>query len=136
MTYVIVDAPRTEARNVSPTVVATTSLDRLHPLPRPQRRHLEQAGAQRPPSGSTTSTPTTSSREWVEPLSELSGQAGRTSTRCSTTTARSTMPGPPALDGSTEDGATVAQAPVNAQMLRGLLERDGLPVTPAPAAAT
>jgi hypothetical protein len=49
---------------------------------------------------------------------------------------RSTMPGPPALDGSPGDGETVAQAPVNAQMLRGLLERNGLPVTPAPAAAT
>ena len=29
----------------------------------------------------------------------------------------------------------VAQAPVNAQMLRQLLEQKGLPVTPAPAAA-
>ena len=47
MTYVIVDAPRMEARNVSPTVVATTTPDRLHPLPRPQRLDLEQAHRQR-----------------------------------------------------------------------------------------
>ena len=32
-------------------------------------------------------------------------------------------------------GTEVAQAPVNAAMLRQLLEREGLPVTPAPAAA-
>jgi hypothetical protein len=45
------------------------------------------------------------------------------------------MPGLPTLENPAEEGATIAQAPVNAQMLRGLLERQGLPVTPAPAAA-
>ena len=43
---------------------------------------------------------------------------------------RSTMPGLPTLDNPAEEGTEVAQAPVNAQMLRQLLEREGLPVTP------
>ena len=46
---------------------------------------------------------------------------------------RSTIPSPGL--GEHAEGEIVAQAPVNAQMLRGLLEREGLPVTPAPAAA-
>ena len=47
LTYVIVDAPKTEARNLVPTVVARTEPDRLRPLPRPERRHVEQAHRQR-----------------------------------------------------------------------------------------
>jgi hypothetical protein len=45
------------------------------------------------------------------------------------------MPGLPSLDNPAEEGTEVAQAPVNAAMLRQLLERESLPVTPAPATA-
>ena len=62
--------------------------------------------------------------EWAEPLSELSGQSVQVFAMFNNN-GRSTV-----------DGSSIAQAPVNAQMLRGLLESKGLPVTPAPAAAT
>jgi len=72
--------------------------------------------------------------EWVGPLAELSGQAENVYAMFNNN-GRSTMPGLPTLDSPAEEGTEVAQAPVNAQMLRQLLEREGLPVTPAPAAA-
>jgi uncharacterized protein YecE (DUF72 family) len=61
--------------------------------------------------------------EWVAPLAELSGQAEAVYAMFNNN-GRSTTP-----------QGDIAQAPVNAQMLRGLLEREGLPVTPAPASA-
>ena len=47
LTYVIVDAPKTEAKNLVPTVVAPDERDRLRALPRPQRGHVEQAHRER-----------------------------------------------------------------------------------------
>jgi uncharacterized protein YecE (DUF72 family) len=133
MTHVIVDAPRTEARNVSPTVVATTT-------PTPYVRfHGRNAATwnKRTQSAAERFDYLYSEEElgeWVAPLSELSGQAD-TVYAMFNNNGRSTMPGLPTLENPAEEGATVAQAPVNAQMLRGLLERKGLPVTPAPAHA-
>ena len=134
MTHVIVDAPRTEARNVSPTVVATTTPTayvRFHGRNAAtwNKRVAHRCRAVRLPL-----------------LRRGARRVGRAAVRALRAVGRGVRDvqqqralddaGPACLDGSTEDGETVAQAPVNAQMLRGLLERNGLPVTPAPAAAT
>ena len=133
MTYVIVDAPRMEARNVSPTVVATTSPTAYI------RFHGRNAGTWNKRTGSAAERfdylySEDELREWVSPLAELTGQAEYVYAMFNNN-GRSTMPGLPTLDNPAEVGTEVAQAPVNAQMLRQLLEREGLPVTPAPAAA-
>jgi uncharacterized protein YecE (DUF72 family) len=133
MTQVIVDAPRTEARNVSPTVVATTTPTayvRFHGRNASTWNKRTQSAAERFDYLYSEEE----LGEWVAPLSELSGQAD-TVYAMFNNNGRSTMPGLPTLENPAEEGATVAQAPVNAQMLRGLLERKGLPVTPAPAHA-
>jgi uncharacterized protein YecE (DUF72 family) len=133
MTHVIVDAPRTEARNVSPTVVATTTPTayvRFHGRNASTWNKRTQSAAERFDYLYSEEE----LGEWVAPLSELSGQAD-TVYAMFNNNGRSTMPGLPTLENPAEEGATVAQAPVNAQMLRGLLERKGLPVTPAPAHA-
>jgi uncharacterized protein YecE (DUF72 family) len=133
MTYVIVDAPRMKARNVSPTVVATTSRTAY------VRFHGRNAATWNKRTGSAAERfdylySEDELREWVAPLAELSGQAENVYAMFNNN-GRSTMPGLPTLDNPAEEGTEVAQAPVNAQMLRQLLEREGLPVTPAPAAA-
>jgi uncharacterized protein YecE (DUF72 family) len=133
MTYVIVDAPRLEARNVSPTVVATTSPTAYI------RFHGRNAATWNKRTGSAAERfdylySEDELREWVSPLAELSGQAENVYAMFNNN-GRSTMPGLPTLDNPAEEGTEVAQAPVNAQMLRQLLERDGLAVTPAPATA-
>ena len=133
MTYVIVDAPRMEARNVSPTVVATTSPTAYI------RFHGRNAATWNKRTGSAAERfdylySEEELGEWVSPLAELSGQAENVYAMFNNN-GRSTMPGLPTLDSPAEEGTEIAQAPVNAQMLRQLLEREGLPVTPAPAAA-
>jgi uncharacterized protein YecE (DUF72 family) len=133
MTYVIVDAPRMEARNVAPTVVATTSPTAYI------RFHGRNASTWNKRTGSAAERfdhlySEEELGEWIEPLAELAGQAEAVYAMFNNN-GRSTMPGLPTLENPAEEGATIAQAPVNAQMLRGLLERQGLPVTPAPAAA-
>jgi uncharacterized protein YecE (DUF72 family) len=133
MTNVIVDAPRTGARNVSPTVVAATTPTayvRFHGRNAATWNKRTQSAAERFDYLYSEEE----LGEWVAPLSELSGQAD-TVYAMFNNNGRSTMPGLPTLENPAEEGATVAQAPVNAQMLRGLLEREGLPVTPAPAHA-
>jgi uncharacterized protein YecE (DUF72 family) len=133
MTYVIVDAPRMEARNVAPTVVATTSPTAYI------RFHGRNASTWNKRTGSAAERfdhlySEEELGEWSEPHAELAGQAEAVYAMFNNN-GRSTMPGLPTLENPAEEGATIAQAPVNAQMLRGLLERQGLPVTPAPAAA-
>jgi uncharacterized protein YecE (DUF72 family) len=133
MTHVIVDAPRFEARNVSPTVVATTTPTayvRLHGRNAETWNKRVRSAAERFDYLYSEEE----LGEWVEPVAELSGKAENVYAMFNNN-GRSTMPGPPSLEGSAEEGETIAQAPVNAGMLRGLLERQGLPVTPAPAAA-
>ena len=71
------------------------------------------SAAARPPSGSTTSTPTRSSREWVEPLQELAGQAEQAYAFFNNN-ASSEDPDNPL--------GRVAQAATNARQLRRLLD--------------
>ena len=106
--------------------------DRLHPLPRTQRRAPGTSA-----SGSAAERfdhlySEEELEEWVAPLAELSGAAENVYAMFNNN-GRSTIPSPGL--GEHAEGEVIAQAPVNAQMLRGLLEREGLPVTPAPAAA-
>jgi len=131
MTYVIVDAPRLEARNVSPTVVATTSPTAYI------RFHGRNASTWNKRTGSAAERfdylySEEELGEWVGPLAELSGRAVNVYAMFNNN-GRSTMPGLPSLDSPAEEGAEVAQAPVNAEMLRQLLERESLPVTRPPA---
>ena len=133
MSYVIVDAPRTGGRNVAPTVVASTSPTAY------VRFHGRNASTWNKRTGSAAERfdylySEEELGEWVEPLAELSQRAENVYAMFNNN-GRSTMPGLPSLESPAEEGSEVAQAPVNALMLRQLLEREGLPVTPAPAAA-
>jgi uncharacterized protein YecE (DUF72 family) len=133
MTHVIVDAPRTGARNVSPTVIAATTPTayvRFHGRNAATWNKRTRSAAERFDYLYSEEE----LGEWVAPLAELSERA-ETVYAMFNNNGRSTMPGLPTLESPAEEGATVAQAPVNAQMLRSLLEREGLPVTPAPAHA-
>ena len=131
MTYVIVDAPRSDARNVLPTVVATTSPTayvRFHGRNAETWNKRVRSAAERFDYLYSEDE----LREWAEPLSKLSAAAENVYAMFNNN-GRSTIPSPGL--GEYAEGETVAQAPVNAQMLRGLLEREGLPVTPVPVSA-
>jgi uncharacterized protein YecE (DUF72 family) len=124
MSYVIVDAPRTGGRNVLPTVVATTSPTAY------VRFHGRNAETWNKRTGSAAERfdylySEDELREWVEPLSELAGQS-ETVYAMFNNNGRSTIPTPGL--GELVGGETVAQAPVNAQMLRTLLQDAKLPV--------
>jgi len=124
MSYVIVDAPRTGARNVLPTVVATTSPTAY------VRFHGRNAETWNKRTGSAAERfdylySEDELREWVEPLSELAGRS-ETVYAMFNNNGRSTIPTPEL--GELVGGETVAQAPVNAQMLRTLLQDAKLPV--------
>ncbi|HSC48853.1 MAG TPA: DUF72 domain-containing protein [Gaiellaceae bacterium] len=133
MTYVIVDAPRMEARNVAPTVVASTTPTAY------VRFHGRNAATWNKRTGSAAERfdylySEDELQEWTGPLAELSRRA-ETVYAMFNNNGRSSMPALPSLESPAEKGTEVAQAPVNADMLRQLLQREGLPVTPAPAAA-
>src|SRR5918912_4570608 len=128
MTYVIVDAPRMDSPTVVPTVPARTS----------ETVYLRLHGR----NGETWNKRTGSAAErfdhlyseeelaeWVEPLRELAAEA-TSAYAMFNNNGRATTP---SLDGDGEE--VIAEAPANAQMLRDLLERGGVPVAPAPAAA-
>ena len=124
MSYVIVDAPRTGARNVLPTIVATTSPTAY------VRFHGRNAETWNKRTGSAAERfdylySEDELREWVEPLSELAGRS-ETVYAMFNNNGRSTIPTPEL--GELVGGETVAQAPVNAQMLRSLLQDAKLPV--------
>ena len=124
MSYVIVDAPRTGARNVLPTIVATTSPTAY------VRFHGRNAETWNKRTGSAAERfdylySEDELREWVEPLSELAGRS-ETVYAMFNNNGRSTIPTPGL--GELVGGETVAQAPVNAQMLRTLLQDAKLPV--------
>src|SRR5919197_2148827 len=115
MTYVIVDAPRTGGRNVLPTVVATTAPTayvRFHGRNAETWNKRVRSAAERFDYLYSEEE----LREWVEPLQELAGKS-KTVYAMFNNNGRST----------TADG-TIAQAPVNAQMLKGLLQEAQLPV--------
>jgi uncharacterized protein YecE (DUF72 family) len=124
MTYVIVDAPRLEGRNVLPTVVATTTPTAY------VRFHGRNAGTWNKRVRSAAERfdylyPEEELREWVQPLAELAERA-ETVYAMFNNNGRSTIPSPGL--GEHAEGETVAQAPVNAQMLKRLLQEARLPV--------
>jgi uncharacterized protein YecE (DUF72 family) len=111
MTYVTVDAPRTEGKNLIPTVPAVTSRTAY------VRFHGRNAATWNVRGGSAADRFTyvyseDELREWVEPLRELAGQSEQAYALFNT-------------NGVTEDGH--AQAAVNAQLLRRLLDEAGVP---------
>ena len=116
MTYVIVDAPRTDARNVLPTVVATTSPTAY------VRFHGRNAATWNRRGGGAAERfdhlySEDELREWVEPLSELAGESDTVYAMFNNNGRSDTTTG------------TIAQAPVNAAQLRQLLQDARLPVT-------
>jgi len=123
MTYVIVDAPRLEGRNVLPTVVTTTSPTayvRFHGRNAETWNKRVRTAAER----FDYLYPEEELGEWVEPLGELA-ERSETVYAMFNNNGRSTIPAPGL--GEHAEGETVAQAPVNAQMLRALLQEAGLP---------
>jgi len=112
---VCVDAPRTEAKNLVPTVVAATS-----PLAY-ARMHGRNAATWNARGGSASDRfdylyPDDELREWVEPLRELGKKADEVyvlfnNNRWS----------------RTARGELAAQAPLNASALRGILDQEGVP---------
>jgi uncharacterized protein YecE (DUF72 family) len=115
MTYVIVDAPRTGGRNVLPTLVATTSPTayiRYHGRNAATWNKRVRSAAERFDYLYSEEE----LREWVEPLQELAGKS-ETVYAMFNNNGRSSV-----------GGETIAQAPVNAQMLKGLLQEARLPV--------
>jgi uncharacterized protein YecE (DUF72 family) len=124
LTYVIVDAPRTEGRNLVPTVVALTSPTAYI------RLHGRNAKTWNIRGGSAAERfdylySEDELREWVEPLRDLAQRAENAYVFFNNN-GRSQRPSP---DGLGDE--TVAQAPTNATMLRGLLHEAGVPVAMA-----
>ena len=116
-THVVVDAPKTEAKNLVPTVVALTS-----PIAY-VRFHGRNARTWNVRGGSAAERfdylySDEELAEWVEPLREL-GQGSEQAYALFNNNNRS--PG--------SDGTPVAQAPTNAVALARLLEERGVPVT-------
>jgi uncharacterized protein YecE (DUF72 family) len=115
MTFVIVDAPRTGGRNVLPTVVTTTTPTayvRFHGRNAETWNKRVRSAAERFDylySGEEL-------REWVTPLEELAARSENVYAMFNNN-GRSRVA-----------GETVAQAPVNAQMLKGLLQQASAPV--------
>ena len=115
MTYVIVDAPKTGGRNVLPTLVTTTSPTAYI------RFHGRNAETWNKRVGSAAERfnylySDDELRDWVEPLQELAGKS-ETVYAMFNNNGRSSV-----------GGETIAQAPVNAQQLKGLLKEANLPV--------
>jgi len=124
MIYVIVDAPRDAGRNVLPTFVATTSPTayvRFHGRNAETWNKRVRTAAERFDYLYSDEE----LREWVAPLEELAGKA-ETVYAMFNNNGRSTIPSPGL--GEHAEGETVAQAPVNAQMLKALLQDAKLPV--------
>jgi uncharacterized protein YecE (DUF72 family) len=112
---VVVDAPRTDAKNLVPTVVAATS-----PLAY-VRFHGRNAGTWNARGGSASdrfdySYSEDELREWVEPLGELGKKADEVYVLFNNNRWN-----------RTPTGELVAQAPANAQALQGILDVSGVP---------
>ena len=130
--YVIVDAPRTEAKNLVPTVVARTSGTAY------VRFHGRNASTWNKRTGSAAERfdhlySYEELGEWVEPMRELVGETESVYAMFNNN-GRSQMPStglegldPEEIAGDPAKGE-VAQAPANALMLRRLLEDAGVPV--------
>ncbi len=133
LTYVIVDAPKTDAKNLVPTVVARTSRTAY------LRFHGRNAATWNKRIGSAAERfdylySGDELREFVEPLRELAGEAEQVFAMFNNN-GRSTMPSfgglegldPHEVAGDPQKGL-VAQAPANALMLRHALADAGVPV--------
>ena len=110
MTYVIVDAPRSGARNVSPTVVAAptpTAYVRLHGRNAETRNNRTGSAAERFDYLYSDDE----LAEWVPPLHELAEGAEQAY----------------AFFNNTSVTSGVAQAPAGAELLRRLLQESGVP---------
>jgi uncharacterized protein YecE (DUF72 family) len=121
MTHVVVDAPQTGGKNVSPTVVAATSDNGY------VRFHGRNAETWNKRTGSAAERfdylySEDELREWVPRLHELAGETKAVYAMFNNN-GRSSMPSPPFPE-AVENGQDgfVAQAPANAQMLKRLLE--------------
>jgi uncharacterized protein YecE (DUF72 family) len=118
-TYVMVDAPRTEAKNLVPTVVGATSPTaylRLHGRNAATWNHRGGSAAERFDYLYSTGE----LAEWSEPLKRLSTLSERAFVMFNNN-GRS----------AGDDGPPIAQAPTNALMLRDVLHEAGVPVTDA-----
>lgn len=114
---VIVDAPKTEAKNLVPSVVALTSPTayvRFHGRNAETWNVRGKSAAER----FDYLYEDEELREWTEPLRELGGQAEQAFAFFNNN-GRSPAAG----------GSWVAQAATNAVMLRGILEEEGVPVS-------
>jgi uncharacterized protein YecE (DUF72 family) len=131
-TLVVVDAPRSDAKNVLPTVVATTSSTAY------VRMHGRNAATWNRRGGSAAERfdylySPVELAEWIEPLRELS-RSSSSAYVFFNNNGRSAMPGREAqmstlVDRPDPEPTWIAQAPENAMMLRQILEAAGLPVT-------
>jgi uncharacterized protein YecE (DUF72 family) len=116
-THVVVDAPKTEAKNVPPTVLAVTSpmaYVRMHGRNEKTWNIRGRSAAER----FDYLYPEEELTEWVEPLQELAGQAEQAFVMFNNNN-RS----------PSGDGGFVAQAATNAFQLRKLLAEAEVPVT-------
>lgn len=132
LTYVIVDAPKTEAKNLVPTVVARTSESAY------VRFHGRNASTWNKRTGSAAERfdylySEKELEEWVEPLRELASESQSVFAMFNNN-GRSAMPStgleglePGEIAGDPAKGE-IAQAPANALMLRQALEAAGVPV--------
>ena len=133
LTNVIVDAPKTEAKNLVPTVVARTSNTAY------VRFHGRNASTWNKRTGSAAERfdylySEEELEEWVEPLKELAGESDSVYAMFNNN-GRSEMPAtgleglePEEIAGDPSKGE-VAQAPANALMLRRALRDAGVPVS-------
>ena len=122
MAHVVVDAPRTDGKNVPLTVQALTA-----PILY-VRLHGRNADTWNVRGGSAAERfdylyPEQELAEWVDPLRELSEQAQEAYVLFNNN------------NRSRVGGREVAQAPTNAEMLRDQLADAGVPVSPPPAGA-
>ena len=121
-TYVMVDAPRTAAKNLVPTVVGVTSGTaylRLHGRNAATWNVRGRSAAERFDYLYSADE----LEEWSRPLRERASLSERTYAMFNNN-------GRPH-----SAGGDIAQAPTNAQMLREILQADGVPVTDSPRAA-
>jgi uncharacterized protein YecE (DUF72 family) len=133
LTYVIVDAPKTDAKNLVPTVVAHTSKTAY------VRFHGRNAATWNKRTGSAAERfdylySEQELAEWVEPLQELAGESDSVYAMFNNN-GRSEMPAtgleglePEEIAGDPSKGE-VAQAPANALMLRNALQKAGVAVS-------
>jgi uncharacterized protein YecE (DUF72 family) len=134
LTYVIVDAPKTEAKNLVQTVVAATTPTAY------VRFHGRNAETWNKRTGSAAERfdylySTDELREWVEPLRELAAESDSVYAMFNNN-GRSQMPSFGGLEGldpfevaGDPQKGLVAQAPANALMLRQILADAGVAVS-------